>query len=115
MLGIAAGAVLGLALASKARHTVKLAVLWAAVAVAADAAFARLNDQAPVTLANALAKIIDALIKLAAPLIRGLYLTAGDPRVKVGAVSLDFVWALVLTLIVTIALGFPGGGARKSR
>ena len=58
----------------------------------------RLNDLAPVTVASAITKIIDAFIKLAEPLIRGLGLTAADPRVKVGAVAPDFVWALILTL-----------------
>lgn len=105
-LGIMAGGLLGYSLLSRARETVQIAVLWSCIALTADAAYARLNDLAPLTLASAFTKVIDACIKLADPLIRGLALTAGDPRVKVDAVAPDFVWALILTLIVTLAL--PG-------
>lgn len=114
LLGIAAGALLGYSLRTQTRVPVQTGVLWASIAVAADAAYARLNDLAPITLANALTRIIDACIKLADPLIRGLGLTAGDPRAKVAAVAPDFVWALILTLIAMIATGFanPSGKPR---
>ena len=105
-LGIMAGVLLGYGLLSRTREEVQIAVLWASVAVTADAAYARLNDIAPVTLASALTKIIDAFVKLADPVIRGVGLTAADPRMKVGAVAPDFVWALILALIATIML--PG-------
>jgi len=114
LLGILAGGVLGYTLISQVRYPVQMAVLWMCVAVTADAAYARLNDQAPVTLANALTRIIDAGVKLAEPLIKGIGLTASDPRLKVGAVAPDFVWALILTLIAMIAIGFPNTG-RNSR
>ena len=105
-LGIIAGGLLGYGLLTRAREPVQIAVLWSCIAVTADAAYARLNDLPPVTVASAFTKIIDAFIKLAEPLIHGLGLTAADPRVKVGAVAPDFVWALILALIVTLAL--PG-------
>jgi hypothetical protein len=105
-LGIMAGVLLGYSLLSHTREEVQIAVLWASIAVTADAAYAKLNDIAPVTLANALTKVIDAFVKLADPVIRGVGLTAADPRVKVGAVAPDFVWALILALIATIVL--PG-------
>ncbi|MGO8778990.1 MAG: hypothetical protein ACLQKK_08760 [Rhodomicrobium sp.] len=114
LLGVLAGAGVAHALKSQARYAVQMAVLWACAAVTADAAYARLNDQAPVTLANALTKVIDAFVKLAEPLIRGMGLTASDPRLKVGAVAPDFVWALILTLMAMIAIGFPNTG-RNSR
>jgi hypothetical protein len=107
LLGMLAGAALAYALVTKAREPVQIAVLWAAIAVTADAAYARLNDQAPVTLANALAKVIDAILKLAEPLLRALGLWVADPRLKVGAVAPEFVWALILSLIATMALGAP--------
>ncbi len=103
-LGIVSGGLLGYGLLTRAREPVQIAVLWACIAVTGDAAYAKLNDLAPLTLANALTKIVDACVKLADPLIRGLGLTAADPRIKVGAVAPDFVWALILTLIATIAL-----------
>ncbi|HZV20527.1 MAG TPA: hypothetical protein VE986_03180 [Hyphomicrobiales bacterium] len=113
LLGILAGACISYAL-SRARLTVQIAVLWAAIAVAADAAYARLNDQAPVTLASALTKVVDAVTKLADPLIRGLGLAAGDPRAKVAAVAPDFVWALILSMIALTSFTyiFPAGSRR---
>jgi hypothetical protein len=116
-LGVLAGAVLGFTFMPRTRYAVQLAVLWAAAAIAADAAYARLNDQAPVTVANGLTKVIDAAVKLAAPIINGLGLATGDPRAKVGAVAPDFVWALILSLIVTLVLGMPRGAGtnRASR
>ncbi len=104
LLGIMAGGLLGYGLLTRTGDNVQIGVLWASVAVTADAAYAKLNDVAPVTLAGALTKIIDACLKLADPVIRGIGLTAGDPRIKVAAVAPDFVWALILALIATIAL-----------
>jgi hypothetical protein len=114
LLGIGAGALIAYTLMSQARYGVQTAVLWVCVAVTADAAYARLNDQTPVTLASALIRIVDACVKLAEPLIRGVGLAAGDPRAKVAAVAPEFVWALILTLIVMLATGFPNIG-RSSR
>jgi hypothetical protein len=107
VLGILAGAVLGYNVMTGARYAVQIAVLWAAIGVTADAAYARLNDQAPVTVAGALTKVIDACVKLSEPLIKGVGLAAANPRAKVEAVAPDFVWALILSLIVTIAIVFP--------
>jgi hypothetical protein len=117
LLGILAGAYLGFTLMPRTGYGVRLAVLWVSAAVAADAAYARLNDLAPVTVANGLTKVIDAAVKLAAPVINGVGLTNGDPRARVAAVSPDFVWALILSLIVTIVLAWPRGGgmSRASR
>ncbi len=106
LLGILTGAALSYALTTRTRHTVQIAVLWAAIAVTADAAYAKLNDQAAVTMANAFTKIVDAFVKLTEPVIRGLGLAAADPRVKVGAVAPDFVWAVILSLIAIMAIGF---------
>jgi hypothetical protein len=106
LLGILSGAMLSYSLIFRSRHTVQIAVLWASIAITADAAYARLNDQASVTLANALTKMVDAVVKLADPLIRGVGLAAADPRVKVGAVAPEFVWAFILSLIVLMAASF---------
>jgi hypothetical protein len=114
LLGIIAGTVLAYVLSMKFSRPAQLAVLWTAIAVTADAAYARLNDQAPVTLANALAKIIDAILKLTEPLIRALGLPVADPRLKVGAVAPEFVWAVIISFIVLMAVGAPST-SRKSR
>ncbi len=106
LLGILSGAMLSYSLILRSRHTVQIAVLWASIAITADAAYAKLNDQASVTLANALTKMVDAVVKLGDPLIRGIGLAAADPRAKVGAVAPEFVWALILSLIVLMAASF---------
>ncbi|MGA7326295.1 MAG: hypothetical protein WBX25_17885 [Rhodomicrobium sp.] len=112
LLGIIAGALLSYNILSRGSHSTRLAVLWGAIAIVADAAYARLNDQTPVTVANAFAKIIDACVKLADPLIRGTGISP-DPRLKVSAVTPDFVWAVILTLAVVMAIGFPARGATR--
>jgi hypothetical protein len=111
-LGIIAGGLLAYALRARARDTVQIAVLWSFIAVTADAAYARLSDMAPVTLAGALIKIVDAFLKLADPWIRGIGLGGGDPRAKVDAVAPDFAWALILTFIVAMVLSGMSGRRR---
>ncbi len=63
ILGILAGAILSFVLSRRARHVTRIAVLWTALAVTADAAYAKLNDQTPVTVAGALMKVVDAAVK----------------------------------------------------
>ena len=106
LLGVLAGIALSNSFIPRVRPAAQIAILWAAITVTADAAYARLNDQAPVTLVNAFAKVVDALIKLTFPLVRGLGLPAADPRYKVVAVAPDFVWALILSLVVLMSLSF---------
>ena len=113
LLGILSGAMLSYSLILRSRHTVQIGVLWASIAITADAAYAKLNDQASVTLANALTKMVDAVVKLGDPLIRGIGLAASDPRAKVGAVAPEFVWALILSLIVLMAASFTFAGRQR--
>ena len=113
LLGILSGAMLSYSLILRSRHTVQIGVLWASIAITADAAYAKLNDQASVTLANALTKMVDAVVKLGDPLIRGIGLAAADPRAKVGAVAPEFVWALILSLIVLMAASFTFAGRQR--
>jgi hypothetical protein len=113
LLGILSGAMLSYSLILRSRHTVQIGVLWASIAITADAAYAKLNDQASVTLANALTKMVDAVVKLGDPLIRGIGLAAADPRAKVGAVATEFVWALILSLIVLMAASFTFAGRQR--
>ena len=91
------------------------AILWVAITVTADAAYARLNDQAPLTLVNAFSKVVDAVMKLGFPLIRDLGLSVTDPRYKVVAVAPDFIWALILSLAVLMSLSFVLPSQRSRR
>jgi hypothetical protein len=115
LLGVLAGIGLSYSFIPRVQSSTQTAILWSAIAVSADAAYARLNDQAPLTIVNAFAKVVDAIMKLVFPLIRGLGLNVADPRNKVVAVAPDFVWALILSLVVlmTLALVFPSRGSRR--
>ena len=87
-------------------------MLWSAIAITADAAYARLNDLPSITLANALTKVIDAILKLSDPVVHALGFSVADPRAKVGAVAPEFVWALILSFILAMAFGVPATGRR---
>jgi hypothetical protein len=85
----------------------QVAILWLAIGITADAAYARVNDQVPVGIASALVKFAEAIIKLGNIMISslGIPAVAADPRFRAGPVSVapEFVWAFVLALIVFLA------------
>jgi hypothetical protein len=104
---IVAGLLTYFLLRSVARST-QIALLWLAIGITADAAYARVNDQTPVTIASALVKLAEAIIKLGDILIRSLDipLVASDPRIRTAGpvtVAPEFVWAFILGLIVFLA------------
>ena len=113
LLGVLAGIVLSKSFIPSVRPGMQNAILWIAVTVTADAAYARLNDQTPLTLVNAFSKVVDAIMKLVFPVIRGLGFSIADPRYKVTAVAPDFVWALILSLITLMTLSFVFPGRRN--
>ncbi len=115
LLGVLLGIGLSNSFIPRVRPAAQNAILWSAITVTADAAYARLNDQAPLTLVNAFAKVVDAIMKLVFPIVRDLGLPVIDPRYKVVAVAPDFIWALILSLVVlmSLALVFPSEGRRK--
>ena len=82
LLGILLSISLSHSFIPRVRAAVQVAILWAAITVTADAAYARLNDQVPVTLVNAFTKVVDAIMKLVFPLLRELGLSVTDPRDK---------------------------------
>jgi hypothetical protein len=115
LLGVLAAIGLSHSFIPRVRPATQTAILWGAITVAADAAYARLNDQAPLTIVNAFTKVVDAIMKLAFPLVRDLGLSVADPRFKVVAVAPDFIWALILSLTVLMSLAyvFPSQGRRR--
>jgi len=54
-------------------------------------------------------------MKLVFPLIREFGLAVTDPRYKVVAVAPDFIWALILSLVVLMSLAFifPSQASRR--
>lgn len=102
ILGIIVAVLIHHLFLSRSDRAVQLAVFWAAAAVTADAAYARLNDQAPVTVVGGIAKFAEALVKLGEGIVRGIGIPMSNPQanVKVASVTPDFIWALVLSVIV---------------
>lgn len=90
------------------QRTTQLAVFWLSAGVVADAAYAKLNDQVPVTVANLLVRLADAIVKLADVMIRSLGVGGPDVRAKMAAVTPDFAWALILTATVLMAINLAG-------
>jgi hypothetical protein len=82
----------------------QIAILWLAIGITADAAYARVNDQTPVTIASALVKLAEAIIKLGNIMIGSLGLPA-TPGLRPSPISVapEFVWAFILALIVFMA------------
>jgi hypothetical protein len=108
ILGVLAAVALVYLLFQGWQRTVQLAVFWFTAGVVADAAYAKLNDQLPVTVANLLVRLADSLVKLADVLIRSLGVGGPDVRGKMAAVAPDFAWALIVTAVVLMAINLAG-------
>ncbi len=108
ILGIVVAVLVHHLFLSKSDRAVQLAVFWAAAAVTADAAYAKLNDIAPVTIVGGVAKFAAALVKLGEGVVSGAGIPLTDVRVnlRVASVTPDFIWALVLTVVVLMAVNF---------
>ena len=117
LLGVLAGIVFSNGIIPRVRPALQNAIFWIAITVTADAAYARLNDQAPVTFVNAFAKVVDAIMKLVFPLLRSVGLSVADPRNKVVAAVPDFTWALTLSVVVLMSLAsvFPSRDMRETK
>lgn len=106
IVGVIVAGLLTFLLLSNVERVTRIAILWLAIGVTADAAYARVNDQAPVTIASALVKLAEALIKLGEIVLRSLEipLAAVDPRrAPPVTVAPEFVWAFILALVVFLA------------
>jgi hypothetical protein len=114
LLGVLAGIGLSSSYISRVRPAAQTAVFWIAMTVSADAAYARWNDQPPLTIVNAFSKFVDGAMKLVIPLVQNLGFSVADPRYKVVAVAPDFIWALILSLVglMSLSYAFP---RRESR
>jgi hypothetical protein len=88
------------------QETTQLAIMWFAAGVVADAAYAKLNDQNSVTVASALMKVVEGLVKLLDTMARSFALGSPEARARIGGVTPDFVWAMILTLVVLVFVRF---------
>jgi hypothetical protein len=99
VLGVIAAIFLHHFVVAHFQHTTRLALFWTGMGITADAAYAKLNDQAPVTVVKALAKVVEGAVKLADGLIKAVNLPVVDVRAKLAAFTPDFLWAVILTLL----------------
>ncbi|MDX2265613.1 MAG: hypothetical protein NW215_11675 [Hyphomicrobiales bacterium] len=99
LLGLLGAAAFCFLYLSRKERSTQAAALWFALGVTADAAYAKLNDVAPVTIAGALMKIVDAVVKLGDSMLRSAVAIPPDARAKISAVTPDFVWALILGVV----------------
>ncbi len=90
------------------QRNVQIAILWLSIGVVADAAYARLNDQAPLTVANLLVSLAESLVKLVDILIRSIGIAGPNIRAQLAAVTPDFVWALILTSTLLLIFTLTG-------
>jgi hypothetical protein len=104
IIGVIAAAILTYYLARHFQRSTQIALLWLAIGVSADAAYAKINDQAPVTIASSLVRLTESIIKLGDIVIRGLGVPlVADSRARTASVAPEFVWAFILALVVLLA------------
>lgn len=84
------------------QRTTQIAIFWLSMGVVADAAFARLNDVAPVTIASLLIRLAGAVVKLADIMVVSLGFAGSDISAKMIAVTPVFVWTLILTTTLLV-------------
>lgn len=101
IVGIVVAALLTFMMLRSFERVTQIAILWLAIGITADAAYARVNDQVPVTIASALVKLAEAIIKLGNIMI-GSFGFPVSPNLRASPVSVapEFVWAFILALIV---------------
>jgi hypothetical protein len=105
IIGVIAAAILSFYLANNFQRSTQIALLWLAIGVSADAAYAKINDQAPVTVASSLVKLAESIIKLGDIVIRSLGVPmVPDSRARTASVAPEFVWAFILAAVVFLAL-----------
>jgi hypothetical protein len=104
IIGVIAAAILTYYLVRSVQRSTRIALLWLAIGVSADAAYAKINDQAPVTVASSLVKLAESIIKLGDIVIRSLGVPlVADSRVRTASVAPEFVWAFILAIVVFLA------------
>jgi hypothetical protein len=108
ILGVLAAFALSKFVLRGVQRTTQIALLWLSIGVVADAAYAKINDLAPVTIASLLVQFTEALVKLVDILIRSLGVAGPNVRAQIAAVTPDFVWAVILTTTLLLAINLLG-------
>jgi hypothetical protein len=108
ILGVLAAIALSLYVLRGLERATQVAITWLTIGVVADAAYAKLNDQTPVTIAGALVKAAEGAAKLIEVLIRSIGIGGPNLQKQMAAVAPDFVWALILTTTLLMVIGLMG-------
>lgn len=108
ILGVLAAIALSTYVLRGLERITQIAITWLLIGVVADAAYAKLNDQVPVTIAGALVKAVEGVVKLLDVLIRSVGIGGPNVRAQMAAVTPDFVWALILTTTLLMVIGLVG-------
>jgi hypothetical protein len=108
ILGVIAALALARYVIRGFERTTQIAVLWLSIGVVADAAYAKLNDVAPVTIAGGLVKLAEAAVKLVDVLIRSIGIAGPKVRAQMAAVTPDFVWAVIRTATLYMIISLTG-------
>ena len=108
ILGVLAALALSTYVLRGLERATQVAITWLTIGVVADAAYAKLNDQAPVTIVGALVKVVEGAVKLIDVLIRSIGIGGPNVRGQMAAVTPDFVWAVVLTTTLLMVIGLLG-------
>jgi len=99
VLGVLVSAVVCFVILMTMPRATQVSIMGAAIGVSADAGYAEVNDQTPVTVANALVKVADSLTK-------SIGIITADAHVAITEVTPIFVWSLILATIVFMGLSF---------
>ena len=108
ILGVLAAILLVKFVIQGLQRTPQIAIFWLSVGVVADAAYAKLNDQTPVTIASLLVQFTEAIVKLVDILVRSIGIAGTDLRGAITAVTPAFVWAVILTATLLMAIALIG-------
>lgn len=108
ILGVIAGIAVTYLVLQRWQRTTQIALFWLSVGVVGDAAYAKLNDTVPVTLASLLVQLAEAVIKLADVVINSLGIAGLNIHAKMTAVTPDFVWAFIVTATLLMAIRLAG-------
>jgi hypothetical protein len=108
ILGVVAAFALTRFVINGLQRTTQIAIFWLSMGVVADAAYAKLNDIAPVTIASLVVRFTDALVKLADIMIRSIGIAGPNVRGQIASVTPDFVWALILATTLLMAISLTG-------
>jgi hypothetical protein len=99
ILGVMVSAVVCYVVMMAMPRSTQLSIMGAAIGISADASYAKLSDETPVTVANGLIRLADGLTK-------SIGLIAADAQVVVTNVTPQFVWSFILSTVVFMGLSF---------